>query len=140
MMEMMNGFLGDRVLVNGQPQPTTEVEHGAGAPRRDRSRTSDIHTASLPYPRARRHGDDAELPRDVPGTPVQRLERAHLQAGLEPRCRNGRDRWYPREYFYGQLRSFTDAGFGKRIVFGSDQMMWPGVIEPAIAIIEEAPS
>ena len=26
MMEMMNGFLGDRVLVNGQPQPTAEVD------------------------------------------------------------------------------------------------------------------
>jgi FtsP/CotA-like multicopper oxidase with cupredoxin domain len=26
MMEMMNGFLGDRVLVNGQPRPTTEVD------------------------------------------------------------------------------------------------------------------
>ncbi len=26
MMEMMNGFLGDRVLVNGQPQPVTEVD------------------------------------------------------------------------------------------------------------------
>ncbi len=26
MMEMMNGFLGDRVLVNGQSQPTTEVD------------------------------------------------------------------------------------------------------------------
>lgn len=25
-MEMMNGFLGDRVLVNGQPQPTIEVD------------------------------------------------------------------------------------------------------------------
>jgi FtsP/CotA-like multicopper oxidase with cupredoxin domain len=28
MMEMMNGFLGDRVLVNGRPQPTTEVDAG----------------------------------------------------------------------------------------------------------------
>ena len=26
MMDMMNGFLGDRVLVNGRPQPTTEVD------------------------------------------------------------------------------------------------------------------
>jgi FtsP/CotA-like multicopper oxidase with cupredoxin domain len=26
MMEMMNGFLGDRILVNGQPQPTREVD------------------------------------------------------------------------------------------------------------------
>jgi uncharacterized protein len=45
---------------------------------------------------------------------------------------------YPRPYFYEQLRKFIDAGFGKRIMFGSDQMIWPGVIEPAIAIIEEA--
>lgn len=46
---------------------------------------------------------------------------------------------YPRPYFYEQLRKFIDAGFGKRIMFGSDQMIWPGIIEPAIAIIEEAP-
>ena len=46
---------------------------------------------------------------------------------------------YPRSYFYGQLKRLVDAGFGKRIMFGSDQMIWPGVIEPAIAIIEEAP-
>jgi predicted TIM-barrel fold metal-dependent hydrolase len=46
---------------------------------------------------------------------------------------------YPRPYFYGQLRKFIDAGFGKRVMFGSDQMVWPGVIEPAIAIIEDAP-
>jgi hypothetical protein len=46
---------------------------------------------------------------------------------------------YPREYFYGQLKKFMDAGFGKRVMFGSDQMVWPGLIEPSIAIIEEAP-
>jgi uncharacterized protein len=46
---------------------------------------------------------------------------------------------YPREYFYGQLKKFIDAGFGKRVMFGSDQMIWPGLIEPSIAIIEEAP-
>jgi predicted TIM-barrel fold metal-dependent hydrolase len=46
---------------------------------------------------------------------------------------------YPREYFYAQLKTFIDAGFGKRVMFGSDQMVWPGVIEPSIAIIEEAP-
>lgn len=46
---------------------------------------------------------------------------------------------YPREYFYGQLKRFIDAGFGKRVMFGSDQMVWPGLIEPSIAIIEEAP-
>ena len=52
----------------------------------------------------------------------------------------GGNQWaYPREYFYSQLRQFIDAGFGKRVMFGSDQMVWPGLIEPAIAIIEEAP-
>lgn len=47
--------------------------------------------------------------------------------------------FYPRAYFYEQLRRFIDAGFAKRVMFGSDQGDWPGIIEPAIAIIEEAP-
>jgi predicted TIM-barrel fold metal-dependent hydrolase len=52
----------------------------------------------------------------------------------------GGNTWpYPREYFYGQLKQFIDAGFGKRILFGSDQMLWPELIEISIAIIEEAP-
>lgn len=47
--------------------------------------------------------------------------------------------FYPKTYFYGQLRRLIDAGFGKRVMFGSDQLSWPGVIEPAIAIINSAP-
>ena len=47
--------------------------------------------------------------------------------------------FYPREYFYRQLRLLVDAGFGRRVMFGSDQLNWPGVIERAIAIVEEAP-
>ena len=46
---------------------------------------------------------------------------------------------YPRAYFYRHLEQFMDAGLGKRIMFGSDQINWPGVIEPAIAVIEDAP-
>jgi uncharacterized protein len=46
---------------------------------------------------------------------------------------------YSRDYFYEQLRKLINAGFGNRVMFGSDQMVWPGVIEPSIAIIEEAP-
>ena len=37
-----------------------------------------------------------------------------------------------------QLRMFVDAGFGKRVMFGSDQLSWPGVIEAANAIINDA--
>ena len=31
------------------------------------------------------------------------------------------------------------AGFGKRVMFGSDQMVWPETIERVIAKIEAAP-
>ncbi|MBC7986877.1 MAG: amidohydrolase family protein [Sphingomonadaceae bacterium] len=44
----------------------------------------------------------------------------------------------PRPAFYAFLRELIDAGYGDRIMFGSDQMIWPGVIEPAIRTIEEA--
>ncbi|HVK81903.1 MAG TPA: amidohydrolase family protein, partial [Verrucomicrobiae bacterium] len=45
----------------------------------------------------------------------------------------------PREAFYAYLRELVEAGYGDCIMFGSDQMIWPGVIEPAIAAIEDAP-
>lgn len=47
--------------------------------------------------------------------------------------------FYPRPYFYRQLENFMMAGLGKRVMFGSDQGDWPGVIEPSIDIIDEAP-
>jgi predicted TIM-barrel fold metal-dependent hydrolase len=46
---------------------------------------------------------------------------------------------YHRPYFYEQLRQFIDAGFGTRVMFGSDPVQWPGLIETSIAIVEEAP-
>lgn len=46
---------------------------------------------------------------------------------------------YPRKYFYRQLEAFIDAGFGKRVMFGSDQMVWPGLISHSIKVVEEAP-
>ncbi|HXF47877.1 MAG TPA: amidohydrolase family protein [Verrucomicrobiae bacterium] len=45
----------------------------------------------------------------------------------------------PRAELYRFLRTIVEAGFGKRIMFGSDQMVWPGVIEPSIDAIESAP-
>jgi hypothetical protein len=32
----------------------------------------------------------------------------------------------PRKEFYRHLRRIVEAGFGTRIMFGSDQMNWPG--------------
>lgn len=45
----------------------------------------------------------------------------------------------PRAEFYRYLRTIVEAGFGDRVMFGSDQVIWPGVIERAAAVIEEAP-
>ena len=45
----------------------------------------------------------------------------------------------PREAFYDYLKAFITAGLGKRIMFGSDQMVWPEKIGAAIDAIEQAP-
>ncbi len=45
----------------------------------------------------------------------------------------------PRPSFYRFLQDIVEAGYGDRVLFGSDQMIWPGIIEPAIRVIEEAP-
>ncbi|HEV2150349.1 MAG TPA: amidohydrolase family protein [Longimicrobiaceae bacterium] len=45
----------------------------------------------------------------------------------------------PRPAFYRYLQELVDAGYGDRIMFGSDQMVWPGLIDAAVRSIEEAP-
>lgn len=45
----------------------------------------------------------------------------------------------PRAAFYRYLQQIVEAGFGNRVMFGSDQMVWPEAIERAITVIEEAP-
>ncbi len=45
----------------------------------------------------------------------------------------------PRAEFHRYLQRIVDAGFGRRVMFGSDQMNWPGAIERALAAIESAP-
>lgn len=44
----------------------------------------------------------------------------------------------PRKEFHRYLQRIVEAGFERRVMFGSDQMNWPGVIEPAIQAIESA--
>ncbi len=45
----------------------------------------------------------------------------------------------PRPAFYRFLQEVVEAGYGDRIMFGSDQMIWPGIIEPSIRAIDDAP-
>ena len=45
----------------------------------------------------------------------------------------------PRAAFYRYLQGIVDHGFIERVMFGSDQMVWPETIERAIDVIEEAP-
>jgi predicted TIM-barrel fold metal-dependent hydrolase len=44
----------------------------------------------------------------------------------------------PREEFHEYLKDLIRAGFGKRLMFGSDQMVWPEAIGMAIEGIESA--
>lgn len=45
----------------------------------------------------------------------------------------------PRSAFYDYLETLMDAGLGKRLMFGSDQMVWPDKIGEAVEAIKEAP-
>ncbi|MEO7355167.1 MAG: amidohydrolase family protein [Gemmatimonadales bacterium] len=44
-----------------------------------------------------------------------------------------------RASFYRYLKGIVDAGYGDRVMFGSDQMVWPGLITAAVKAIDEAP-
>ena len=60
---------------------------------------------------------------------------AHPQVYLDI----GRLTWeIPRKEFHTYLRRIVEAGFGKRVMFGSDAMIWPGVIPVAIEAVESA--
>jgi predicted TIM-barrel fold metal-dependent hydrolase len=45
----------------------------------------------------------------------------------------------PRAEYHRYLRRIVEAGFGDRVVFGSDQQVWPGMIEEGIRAIRQAP-
>lgn len=45
----------------------------------------------------------------------------------------------PKEAFYRYLKALGDAGFGNRIMFGSDHMVWPEAIAQSIDTIVKAP-
>jgi uncharacterized protein len=44
-----------------------------------------------------------------------------------------------RPAFYRFLRPLMEAGYGDRVMFGSDQMVWPGLIDAAVQSIQQAP-
>jgi len=50
----------------------------------------------------------------------------------------GIDWMLPRKEFHRYLRTLVEAGFGKRIMFGSDTSMWPQTIAIGIEAIESA--
>lgn len=45
----------------------------------------------------------------------------------------------PRAEFYRYLRCLVEAGYTDRIMFGSDQMVWPSMIVRSVEVIEAAP-
>ena len=60
----------------------------------------------------------------------------HPNLYVDVACNN----WsFPRAQFHDALERMVDAGFEKRILFGSDQMYWPDAIGEGIKAIETAP-
>jgi predicted TIM-barrel fold metal-dependent hydrolase len=45
---------------------------------------------------------------------------------------------YPLEEIHDYLRRLVQAGFAKRILYGTDHMIWPELIETSIGVIENA--
>ena len=81
MMEMMNGFLGDRILVNGAPSPTQEVDAGWHRIRLLNGSNARIYKLawSRPVPMSLIGGDGGLLERPVTRTvvtlaPAQRVD------------------------------------------------------------------
>lgn len=65
---------------------------------------------------------------------------AVLQAHPQVYVEVGAIVWHvPREDFYRYLRALVEAGHGKRVMFGTDQLQWPDLIERAVAVINETP-
>ena len=46
---------------------------------------------------------------------------------------------YPVKDFHAYLKRLTDAGLEQRIMFGSDQMVWPAAIDVAVARVKAVP-
>ena len=85
-------------------------------------------------PRRGRHVLAEEL--DIPVDETIALPFSHPQVDVDI----AQNDWgFPRAHFYAQRRRLIDAGFGKRIMWGSDQMIWPSTIGVAIETIERAP-
>jgi predicted TIM-barrel fold metal-dependent hydrolase len=64
------------------------------------------------------------------------LLEAHPQVYVDIAAIDGTE---PRAAFYGYLRAIVDAGFSDRVMFGTDQGVWPALIERSIEAIEKAP-
>ncbi len=45
----------------------------------------------------------------------------------------------PTKAYYSALQDLMNAGFGKRIMFGTDQMLWPGAIDLAVKTVQNTP-
>jgi predicted TIM-barrel fold metal-dependent hydrolase len=45
----------------------------------------------------------------------------------------------PQQEFHAYLKRLIDAGFAKRIMFGSDNMVWPDAIDVAIDNVNAVP-
>ena len=120
------------------------IHLGEGNPGQDRSDSSDRYRASLTSP--------FQLEEVLIRHPRLRLYVMHAASPLTDEMIAmlfeyptlyvdvaANDWNMPRAQFYDQLKRMVDAGFSQRILFGSDQTLFPQAIGLAIDTIEDAP-
>lgn len=45
---------------------------------------------------------------------------------------------YPKAEVHAYIKRLVQAGFGKRILYGTDLMMWPGLLKTSVGLVENA--
>lgn len=117
--------------------PVLVHSHGTGAPskrfRIDIGRPSRIEEVLIRFPNMRLYIEDAGFP-FLEDTIALMYRYPNVYGDLSNMT------WiYSRKAFYNYFENLMDAGLGKRLMFGSDQMQWPEVIPLAVKAIESAP-
>ena len=123
-------------LVDEYDVPVLVHSHGTGAPRErfriDIGRPTRIEEVLIRFPNMRLYIEDAGFP-FLEDTIALMYRYPNVYGDLSNIS------WiYPRKTFYKYFESLIDAGLGKRLMFGTDQMQWPEVIPLAVEAIEMA--
>ncbi len=120
------------VAIHIGPGPPGVTYMGAGGYRMRLSNPLALEEVLVRHPKLRLYVMHAGWPF---GSEMIALMYAHPQVYVDTGVI---DYAFPRAEFHAYLKRLVEAGFGERIMFGSDQMDWPDAVDAAIEGIESA--